>query len=131
MTSLSCAALHGHTGVLEALLDRGVHPDERDRLRQVPLVPAATGTAEGQPAAVELLLDRGADLEAELNRGTALEWAACFGYGGMVRYLVGRGAVVRPTLLPHLRRHAEERVGRRQAYGDIAAVLQTAAGSGS
>ncbi|MET9467180.1 ankyrin repeat domain-containing protein [Streptomyces sp. NPDC006544] len=103
-TPLCVAAARGHTAVVEALLDAGVHPEDRSRLGHLPLVLAATAHAGGHPLTVDLLLRRGADIDAEMKGRTALDWAAGFGYGEMVRHLLERGAAPRPSAPSSARR---------------------------
>lgn len=91
-TPLCSAAIRGHTAVVEALLDAGVRTGAQGRMNWAPLVLAATAGTEGFPETVDLLLDRGADVNAVMKRRTALDWAAGFGQVRMVRHLLSRGA---------------------------------------
>ena len=65
-TVLHAAASGGHVGIMLALLTRGLSAGDVDRMGDTPLhwIPS-TGTA----ASVRLLLDRGADVNAENNVG--------------------------------------------------------------
>ncbi|GAA3840311.1 ankyrin repeat domain-containing protein [Streptomyces phyllanthi] len=96
-TPLCLAAALGHTAVAEALLDAGARPGARNRSGHLPLVLAATSGPEGRTETVDLLLERGADIDAVMRGRTALEWAARFGRTHMVRHLLGLGATPRPT----------------------------------
>lgn len=127
MTPLCMAAGRGHTAVVEALLDAGVHPEARDRLNHLPLVLAATADEEGHPSTVDLLLDRGADIEAEMKGWTALDWAAGFGHVDMVRHLLERGATPRPVAVSTARDQAIRYPDRRTEYERVLAALRSAA----
>ncbi|MEV7562833.1 ankyrin repeat domain-containing protein [Streptomyces sp. NPDC089795] len=94
-TPLTMATMLGHTDVARALLDGGAPPGgPAGRAGYVPLIHAAVARGEGDPETVDLLLDRGADIE-ETRRGcTALDWAARFGCPATVERLLARGAAV-------------------------------------
>ncbi|MER6316726.1 ankyrin repeat domain-containing protein [Streptomyces sp. NPDC001581] len=92
---LSLAAMNGHAEAARALLDAGVDPNGPEgKLEHVPLILAATSVEGGYPDTVDLLLERGADIEGRMKGSTALDWAAASGYPAMVEQLLARGAAV-------------------------------------
>lgn len=92
----------------------------------LPLVLAATAGHDGHRPTVDLLLDHGADIDAEMKDQTALDWAAAFGQVDMVWHLLDRGAAPRPTALSVARGQAV-RFPDDQRYEGVIGVL-TAAG---
>ncbi|MEU9163276.1 ankyrin repeat domain-containing protein [Streptomyces sp. NPDC048424] len=127
---LSLAAMNGHTDVVRALLGAGVDPNGPEgKLNHVPLVLAATTVEGGYPETVDLLLERGADIEERMKGKTALDWAAACGYPAMVERLLARGAAVtKETVLGAMagRRRSVDGVityGRRDRGPEFAAVL--------
>ncbi|KAA0145905.1 hypothetical protein FNF29_08348 [Cafeteria roenbergensis] len=120
-TSLDRAALRGHKETVELLLDRGADPEAKDHVSAVSLPAAQTGpqgrhrpardrvgddavrattktavikaAIAGHKDTMELLLDRGADLDAKDHSGnTALLVAADRGHKDTVELLLDRGA---------------------------------------
>lgn len=86
-TALMMAALKGHTPWVRRLLDRGA---AIERPGWTPLHYAATGP---DPAAVALLLERGARVDARSpNDSTPLMMAARYGSEESVKLLLARGA---------------------------------------
>ncbi|MGA5145492.1 ankyrin repeat domain-containing protein [Streptomyces griseoincarnatus] len=87
---------------------------QRDRIPYVPLVLAAT---LGHTDVVDVLLDRGADIEDRDFKGRSpLEWAVSFGQPAAVRLLLRRGAEPTEKALASAREGAErcpERAGDR------------------
>ncbi|MET9700772.1 ankyrin repeat domain-containing protein [Streptomyces sp. NPDC006529] len=73
-TPLCLAASQGHTAVVGVLLDAGARTGAQGRLGYVPLVLAATTGDTGHPQTVDLLLDRGVDINAVMKQKTALDW---------------------------------------------------------
>jgi len=94
---LYSAAGRGDTAEVSRLLASGLHADTLSSNGWTPLHYAAK---EGHLSVVELLLDRGADVNARtrssyLPKGTGdtpLHWAACEGHLAIVRYLLSNGA---------------------------------------
>ncbi len=86
-TALMMAALKGELGWVRRLLERGAAVQQPG---WSPIHYAATGP---EPKAVELLLERGAAIDAESpNRTTPLMMAARYGTEAAVRLLLARGA---------------------------------------
>ncbi|MEL7089797.1 MAG: ankyrin repeat domain-containing protein, partial [Planctomycetota bacterium] len=90
------AAQAGHSPALDALLERGVHPDCRTRYRtpmharQTPLHLAAAG---GHAQAIRRLLEAGAEVEVRDALGRSPLWlAARQQHADVVTQLVRRGA---------------------------------------
>ncbi|MFE6838056.1 ankyrin repeat domain-containing protein [Streptomyces sp. NPDC057705] len=98
---LSLAAMNGHTDVVRALLDAGVDPNGPEgKFAYVPLVLAATSMDAGHPDTVDLLLERGADIEGRMKGSTALDLAATCGHAAVVEQLLARGAAVTRQTVP-------------------------------
>ncbi|WP_051781942.1 MULTISPECIES: ankyrin repeat domain-containing protein [unclassified Streptomyces] len=94
-TPLALAAMLGHTEVARALLDAGAPPGgPAGRVGHVPLISAAVALETGDPETVDLLLDRGADIEETKRDRTPLDWAARFGCPATVERLLARGAAL-------------------------------------
>lgn len=95
-TSMHLAAYAGLSWLLLKLLDSYSPPDihARDSHGNMPLLWAAKN---GHGAAVQLLLDRGANVAAENYEGvTALYWAANNGHATIIEQLLKSGANCRP-----------------------------------
>ncbi|KAH0209493.1 purine and uridine phosphorylase, partial [Aureobasidium melanogenum] len=93
MTPIRLAALSNHSRVLEHYLDTvGVHVDASDEDRRTALYWASKLNHDKM---VQMLLDRGADINAQGGRyGNALYGASCGGHNKMVQMLLDRGADV-------------------------------------
>ncbi|CAM5233388.1 ankyrin repeat domain-containing protein [Streptomyces avidinii] len=99
-----------------ALLDAGAEPGgPAGRLRHVPLVLAATSCGSGSPETVDLLLDRGADIEETMRDRTSLDWAARFGFPATVERLLERGAALTEQTLREVTQRERSTAGRRQS----------------
>lgn len=86
-SALMMAALHGRVEWMRRLLERGAKPHQEG---WSPIHYAATGS---QPAAVALMLDRGAPIDARSPNGTTpLMMAARYGAEASVDLLLARGA---------------------------------------
>lgn len=88
-TELTRAAEEGDTARVRELLDSGNEPDEVGRLRRTPLMWAAF---KGHASIVRVLLEGGADLEADKKGETALMLAAEAGAIECVDLLLDAGA---------------------------------------
>jgi ankyrin repeat protein len=90
---LYLAAINGSAEMIARLLEAGEDPNAvlTTEGESVLMLTAYTGNA----AAVETLLDRGADVNLQQARGqTALMWAAAEGHTDVVKLLIRRGADV-------------------------------------
>ena len=93
MTPLHLAAVNGNVGMIRDLLDAGADPNAVLPEGETVLMTAArTGSAKS----VELLLDRGADVDARDRwyGESALMWAAAQNHADAVGILITRGARV-------------------------------------
>ena len=91
--SLFAAARQGDASVVTLLLTAGMSPNAKDRRGTTALIWAAEF---GHTATAKLLLDRGADVQAQTTdtRWTALMLAASRGHADTVRLLLEHGAGV-------------------------------------
>ena len=93
ITGAHLAAYFGLTEMMSTLIKKGYQLDCKDTNGRTPL---SWATENGREAMVELLLERGADLEskdAEYGQ-TPLSWAAENGHEAVVKLLLERGADV-------------------------------------
>ncbi|MER5932355.1 ankyrin repeat domain-containing protein [Streptomyces sp. NPDC002054] len=90
LTPLLQAVTRGHTALVGALLDAGAPSCAQGKMGWLPLVVVPDGD-QGREI-VDLLLDRGADVNGLMKDWTPLEWAAARGQAQMVRQLLARGA---------------------------------------
>ncbi|THX55486.1 hypothetical protein D6D06_04888, partial [Aureobasidium pullulans] len=92
-SALSNACLSGNTALVSLLLGRGVHPNARDKSYGSALQGLCAYSLDIDPEMIQLLLDRGADVDARGGKfGTALCEAASQNKVKMVRMLLERGA---------------------------------------
>jgi ankyrin repeat protein len=92
-TPLHLAAFHGRTEVIDLLIAHGADVNARDLAATPPLHAAVIAGKQG--AAVQMLLDRRADLHAINEKGqTALHLAAATGQPKLTKFLIERGADV-------------------------------------
>ncbi|THZ01939.1 hypothetical protein D6C93_03353 [Aureobasidium pullulans] len=91
--ALSYACLSGNIALVSLLLDRDVHPNARDKIYGSALQGLCVYAVDTDLEMVQLLLDRGADVDARGGKfGTALCEAASQDKLKMVRMLLERGA---------------------------------------
>lgn len=88
------AALHGHIGVIAALMDCGIPVDYADKFNITPLICAVRS---GKLDVVQFLCGRGADTNAIGLDG--LKAAALHGHYAIFMFLIARGSA--PSLLRH------------------------------
>jgi ankyrin repeat protein len=92
-TPLHLAAFHGWTEIIDLLIVHGADVNARDLTAMPPLHAAVISGKQG--AAVQMLLDRHADLHAINKEGqTALHLAAATGQPKLTKFLIDRGANV-------------------------------------
>ena len=92
-TPLHLAAFHGRTEIIDLLVAHGADVNARDLTATPPLHAAVIAGKQG--AAVQMLLDRRADLHAVNGKGqTALHLAAATGQPRLTKFLIERGADV-------------------------------------
>ncbi len=119
-TPLMMAALKGHQGVAQLLIERGA---DVNKTGWAPLHYAATG---GHVALIELLLEHHAYIDAESPNGTTpLMMAAQYGTLAAVKALLAAGAD--PTLKNQLGLTAEDfaiRAGRQDVGTQIGAAIR-------
>lgn len=98
LTPLLWAAWEGHEAVIRVLLDHNANIKAKDeKYNRTALAWAAReAKVSVSEAVVQLLIDRGADMESQSdNEQTALELAAERGRKGVVKVLLDNGAIVR------------------------------------
>jgi ankyrin repeat protein len=88
-TALHLAARHGHLDVVTTLLAHSADIEAHDYRGKTPLYDAAGG---GKDEVVQLLLERGAEIEPAGGYDTPLECAALGGREAVVAMLLDRGA---------------------------------------
>lgn len=122
-TPLHLAAHFGRTDVVRALLAEGAshRAVSENSTKNQPLQAAAAG---GQPEAVEVLLEAGADADARSHEGvTALHVAAANGRSEVVRLLLDAGA--RPDAKTDGGKTAQD-FAREQGHDDLTDLLAEA-----
>jgi ankyrin repeat protein len=101
--ALVAAARSGDTGAVAAALDAGADVNARDADGITPLMHAARGDRpeianpgpSDHPEVVELLIKRGADVNAKTESGfVALFWAVRYGHDKVAQVLIDHGADV-------------------------------------
>lgn len=86
--------------VVRQLLDSGTNPNKRHVPKGIPLegaYPLHLAIVKGNKAIVEILLERGAQLDLEAknkDEATPLHWAAFFGQTDLVSLLIQSGAPI-------------------------------------
>ena len=101
--ALIAGAISGDTKAVQAALAGGAEVNSRDADGITPLMHAARGkrpnianpTPTDHPEVVELLIKRGADVNAKTDAGfVALFWAARYGHEKVAKVLIDNGADV-------------------------------------
>jgi ankyrin repeat protein len=91
LTQLHDGALSGRAPMIALLLDKGANREARDR--QSGATPLYQAASWGRRAAVELLIARGADVNAKSNTGVSpAQAAAKNGFAEIARLLQERGS---------------------------------------
>ncbi|QDW08246.1 ankyrin repeat domain-containing protein [Wolbachia pipientis] len=92
VTLLMVAALNGHANIVEVLLEKGAHVNEKDWRDMTPLHLAALN---GHANILEVLLEKGAHVNEKGWRDTTpLHLAAFYGHASVVEVLLEKGANV-------------------------------------
>lgn len=94
-TALYCAAAKGNTRLIGLLADHGASLELANQLNETPLIAAVSSAPrlfQNNFDAVSTLLDRGAQINAKSDSGTALHVACRTGNMKLVNYLLDRGA---------------------------------------
>lgn len=128
-TALYLATVNGSARMIERLLEAGENPNAvlAPTLETVLHLTAKTGN----PDAVELLLDRGAEVDArQVREYTPLMFAAAEGHADVIRTLIARGADPGATTLASTEPERRPAGGMtallfaaRQGHGDAARAL--------
>ncbi len=94
VTPFALAARQGHADLLRRLLGIGVDPDDPRHAVNAGETPLLAAARSGQVEAVDVLLDAGANVDAQetWNGQSALMWAAAEGHAAVVARLIERGA---------------------------------------
>jgi ankyrin repeat protein len=95
-TILHAAAQGGDVGIIERVLAAGVDVNVRASTGEMPLHET---TYRGRVAAAALLIDRGAEVEAESQGIRPLDWAISYNQHDLVDLLLRRGAKLRTNAL--------------------------------
>jgi ankyrin repeat protein len=98
-TALHSAAWSGQENVIKVLLSHGADPDPKRSDGLTPLIDAAgSGASRHGKGCVELLLDKGANVNAADGDGrTALHSAASYGNNEVIELLLAHGASINAT----------------------------------
>lgn len=90
-SALIAAVSHNHISTAQLLLDRGANPNLADPAGWTPFIHAVYAGAN--PELLQLLIARGADINARNDRGvTALYLSSSVGREEQVRFLLNKGA---------------------------------------
>ena len=119
---LHAFAKRGRTSVVEFILDNGADPNARDNDNLTPLIRAAI---EGHGEMVQLLLERGADIETTFEGNTALIEATLQNNHEIVKLLIQNGANMEARTKDG---HTALHLAAANAYLKI---VQTLAGAGA
>jgi ankyrin repeat protein len=118
-TALHCAVVGGHVETVRLLLERGAPPDARDKRGNTPLA-----LIQDSPEVARLLVDHGADPNADLGGWTVMFYLAMFQSPEVLAPLLDAGGDLRAkapdgrgilehvqSMSPRLRKFLKERLG--------------------